>query len=183
MKRAGRTRSRRSITHDREIMRRRSSRPAAAERAEKDGRLTAASRGAALRRGSPSWKQEARTVQQTNSPNLEQMQQDGAMLNEEVGDEEIAGIVSKWTSVSRLQVARRRGRKTRSSRRAVAPNGSSARTKAVTAVATAVRRARAGLKDPDRPVGTLPLPRPDGRRQDRTGKALAETACSTTRRR
>ena len=39
---------------------------------------------------------------------------------------------------------------------------------AVEAVAEAVRRARAGLQDPNRPIGIVHLPRPDRRRQDRT---------------
>ena len=40
---------------------------------------------------------------------------------------------------------------------------------AVEAVSNALRRSRAGLSDPDRPIGSVPVPRPDRRRQDRAG--------------
>ena len=45
---------------------------------------------------------------------------------------------------------------------------------AVVAVCNAVRRARAGLQDPNRPIGSFLFLGPDRRRQDRAGKALAE---------
>jgi len=45
---------------------------------------------------------------------------------------------------------------------------------AVRFVSEAVRRARAGLQDPKRADGVVPVPRPHRRRQDRAGRALAE---------
>ena len=52
---------------------------------------------------------------------------------------------------------------------------------AITAIAKAVRKSRAGLKDPKRPIGTLHLRRPDGRRQDAAGQAAGRSSCSATR--
>jgi ATP-dependent Clp protease ATP-binding subunit ClpB len=45
---------------------------------------------------------------------------------------------------------------------------------AVRAVSDAVRRARSGISDPDRPSRVVPVPRPDRCGQDRAAKALAE---------
>ena len=47
------------------------------------------------------------------------------------------------------------------------------------AVANAVRRARAGLQDPNRPIGKLPVPGPDRRRQDRDCARRLPSPCST----
>ena len=45
---------------------------------------------------------------------------------------------------------------------------------AIKAIAKAVRRSRAGLKDPKRPIGCFIFAGPDRRRQDAAGQALAE---------
>ena len=52
---------------------------------------------------------------------------------------------------------------------------------AVTAVAEAVRRYRAGMGDPDRPDRIVPLPRAHRRGQDRTGQGARRSCCSATR--
>ena len=52
----------------------------------------------------------------------------------------------------------------------------SARTQAVELVADTIRRARVGLSEGDRPLGTLPVPRPDRRRQDRAGQGARRAA-------
>ena len=60
--------------------------------------------------------------------------------------------------------------------RSTCTSGWSARTTRSSAVAEAVRRSRAGLGDPDRPIGQLPVPRPDRRRQDRAGPGAGRGA-------
>jgi ATP-dependent Clp protease ATP-binding subunit ClpB len=91
---------------------------------------------------------------------LARLQKNGAMLKEEVTEEDIARVVSSWTGipVNRLQEgetkARPHGR---------APRGARGRpAKAITAVSNAVRRARAGLQDENRPIGSFLFLGPTG---------------------
>jgi ATP-dependent Clp protease ATP-binding subunit ClpB len=100
------------------------------------------------------------------------IQKDGAMLREEVGEEDIAAIVSKWTGIP---VARMLEGETQKlvhlerelHDRVVGQND------AVRAVAVAVRRARAGLKDPNRPVGSFLFLGPTGVGKTELARALA----------
>jgi ATP-dependent Clp protease ATP-binding subunit ClpB len=138
-----------------------------ADRAEKESAL---GRAAELRYGViPNLQKE---LDQQNLE-LAERQRDGAMLKEEVGEEEIAAIVSKWTGVpvSRLlegEVDKLVHLETELHRRVVGQDD------AVAAVATAVRRARAGLKDPNRPVGTFIFLGPTGVGKTELARALAE---------
>jgi ATP-dependent Clp protease ATP-binding subunit ClpB len=138
-----------------------------AERAEKESALQQA---AELRYGEiPELQQEL----ERRNADLEALQADGAMLKEEVGEEEIASIVSKWSGVpvSRLmegEVERLVHLEEHLHQRVVGQGA------AVSAVATAVRRARAGLKDPDRPVGTFVFLGPTGVGKTELARALAE---------
>ena len=89
----------------------------------------------------------------------------GRLLKEEVDEEDVAEVVAKWTGipVTRLlegEVQKLVQMEERLARRVVG------QPEAIHAVANAVRRARSGLSDPNRPIGSLPLPRPDRRRQD-----------------
>jgi len=98
----------------------------------------------------------------------------GAMLKEEVTEEEISEIVSKWTGipVSRL-VEGERHKLLRLeddlSNRVIG------QTEAVTAVANAVIRARAGMKDPRRPIGSFLFLGPTGVGKTELAKTLANT--------
>ena len=137
------------------------------ERAEKDAALQTA---AELRYGEiPKLEQE---LEQRNR-DLEELQRDGAMLHEEVTEEEIAGIVSKWTGVPVSRLLEGEAQKLvhleeELHRRVVGQDP------AVSAVARAVRRARAGLKDPDRPVGSFVFLGPTGVGKTELARALAE---------
>src|SRR6185503_21391098 len=78
----------------------------------------------------------------------------GSMLKEEVDADEIAGVVSRWTGipVSRLlegEIQKLLKMEDRLHERVIGQED------AVRAVASAVRRSRAGLQDPNRPVGTF----------------------------
>ena len=95
------------------------------------------------------------------------------MLKEEVDEEDIAGIVSKWTGipVSRMlegEVKKLVEMETRLRERVVGQDA------ALTVVANAIRRSRAGLSDPKRPIGSFIFLRPTGVGKTETARALAE---------
>jgi ATP-dependent Clp protease ATP-binding subunit ClpB len=103
---------------------------------------------------------------------LASLQKDGALLKEEVSEENIAEIVSKWTGVPVAkmlegEVQRLVHLEDELHRRVIGQN------QAVKAVATAVRRARAGLKDPNRPVGSFLFLGPTGVGKTELARALA----------
>ena len=105
---------------------------------------------------------------------LRQIQADGhPMLKEEVDEEEIAAIVSRWTGipVSKMlegELDRLLHMEKRLGRRVVGQE------EAVGFVSNAVRRARAGLADPDRPTGSFLFMGPTGVGKTELAKALAE---------
>jgi len=95
------------------------------------------------------------------------------MLKEEVDEEDIAGIVSKWTGipVSRMlegEVKKLVEMETRLQERVVGQDA------ALTVVANAIRRSRAGLSDPRRPIGSFIFLGPTGVGKTETARALAE---------
>jgi len=105
---------------------------------------------------------------------LAALQRDGAMLKEEVGEEEIAAIVAKWTGVPVRKLLEGEAAKLvhledELHRRVVGQDA------AVRSVAAAVRRARAGLKDPGRPVGSFIFLGPTGVGKTELARALAAT--------
>lgn len=90
-----------------------------------------------------------------------------------IGEEEIAQIVSKWTGIpvtrlSESESERLLGLEATLGKRVVG------QTEAVSAVARAIRRARAGLKDPKRPIGSFIFVGPTGVGKTELTKALAE---------
>ncbi len=98
---------------------------------------------------------------------------EGSFLREEVTDEDIAAIVAKWTGipVSRMlesEQARLLGIEAKLHGRVVGQD------EAVRRVAAAVRQARAGLGDPNRPVGSFLFLGPTGVGKTELAKALAE---------
>ncbi len=104
---------------------------------------------------------------------LKEIQKDGSLLREEVTEEEIAEIVSEWTGIpvsKLLEGERERLVKLEDylHRRIVDQE------EAVKAVANAIRRARAGLSDPNRPIGSFIFLGPTGVGKTELAKALAE---------
>ena len=94
------------------------------------------------------------------------------MLKEEVGEEDVAGIVSKWTHVPVSKLVEGEVRKLlrleENLRERVVGQA-----EAVAAVANAMRRARAGLQDPDRPLGSFIFLGPTGVGKTELARALA----------
>jgi ATP-dependent Clp protease ATP-binding subunit ClpB len=105
---------------------------------------------------------------------LAEMQKDGAsLLKEEVDAEDVAEVVSSWTGipVSRLLEGERAKlvrMEERLHRRVVGQD------EALRAVSNAVRRARAGLQDPNRPIGSFIFLGPTGVGKTELARALAE---------
>jgi ATP-dependent Clp protease ATP-binding subunit ClpB len=95
------------------------------------------------------------------------------MLKEEVTDEDIAEIVSSWTGipVSRLQEGERQKLVKMEERLAERVVGQK---QAISAVSNAVRRARSGLQDPNRPIGSFIFLGPTGVGKTELARALAE---------
>jgi ATP-dependent Clp protease ATP-binding subunit ClpB len=105
--------------------------------------------------------------------NLEELQKEGSTLKEKVDEEDIAQVVAKWTGVPVSKMLEGEMQKLismedRLSLRVVGQG------EALTAVANAVRRARAGLQDPNRPVGSFIFLGPTGVGKTETARALAE---------
>src|SRR5690348_9879234 len=104
---------------------------------------------------------------------LAQIQKKGKYLKEEVDAEDIAEIVAKWTGIPVTKMLEsERERLTRLEaeleRRVVG------QPEALAAVANAVRRARAGLQDPNRPTGSFIFLGPTGVGKTETARALAD---------
>jgi ATP-dependent Clp protease ATP-binding subunit ClpB len=104
---------------------------------------------------------------------LAQLQVSRKMLTEEVTPEDIADVVAKWTGVpvTKLlegEVTKLLQMEENLHRRVVGQD------EAVTAVANAVRRARAGMQDPNRPLGSFLFLGPTGVGKTLLAKALAE---------
>ncbi len=104
---------------------------------------------------------------------LAQIQVDGVTLKEEVDEEDVAQVVAKWTGVPVSKMLEGEMHKLltmeeRLRQRVIGQN------EALEAVANAVRRARAGLQDPNRPVGSFIFLGPTGVGKTETARALAE---------
>ncbi len=135
--------------------------------AEREGNLSLA---AELRYGRiPRLQQEV----QKSQARLQELQKDGAMLKEEVDEDDIAEVVSKWTGVpvSRMlegEVQKLMQMEDRLRQKVVGQE------EALLAVSNAVRRSRAGLQDPNRPLGSFIFMGPTGVGKTELAKALAE---------
>jgi ATP-dependent Clp protease ATP-binding subunit ClpB len=104
---------------------------------------------------------------------LSELQKEGVFLKEEVDEEDVAEVVAKWTGVPVSKMLEGEMQKLVSmeqnlSKRVIGQD------EALEAVANAVRRARAGLQDPNRPVGSFIFLGPTGVGKTETARALAE---------
>jgi ATP-dependent Clp protease ATP-binding subunit ClpB len=139
----------------------------AAEAAERQGDLNKA---AELRYGTLT---KLEKDLETAQARLDDLQKGGAILREKVDEDDIAAIVSKWTGVPVSKMVEGETQKLlkmdeRLKLRVIGQD------EAVDAVAAAVRRARAGMKDPKRPIGSFLFLGPTGVGKTELARALAE---------
>ena len=104
---------------------------------------------------------------------LAELQKDVTMLKEEVEEEDIAQVVARWTGipVERMlegEIEKLRNMEQRLRQRVIGQDH------ALKTVSDAVRRARAGLNDPERPIGSFIFMGPTGVGKTELGRALAE---------
>lgn len=104
---------------------------------------------------------------------LEEIQKEHSLLKEEVAAEDVAAVVAKWTGVPVDKLLE--GEK----EKLVQAEGELAKRvigqkEAITSVANAVRRARAGLQDPDRPLGSFIFLGPTGVGKTELARSLAD---------
>jgi ATP-dependent Clp protease ATP-binding subunit ClpB len=110
---------------------------------------------------------------QAANQRLSDLQKGSQMLKEEVDDEDVAEVVSRWTGIPVTKMLEGERDKLvrmeeRLQRRVIGQE------EAVTAVSDAVRRARSGLQDPNRPIGSFIFMGPTGVGKTELAKALAE---------
>jgi len=109
----------------------------------------------------------------TQNEKLQELQKDQKMLNEEVEEEDVAEVIAKW---SRIPVSKMLEGDTeklikmeeRLKQRVVGQD------EAISLISNAIRRARAGLSDPNRPIGSFIFMGPTGVGKTELAKALAE---------
>jgi ATP-dependent Clp protease ATP-binding subunit ClpB len=109
---------------------------------------------------------------QAKNEELTETQKNGSFLRQEVTEDDIAAVVSKWTGipVERMlegEQAKLTNMEARLHERVVGQD------RAVEAIANAVRRARAGLQDPNRPIGSFIFLGPTGVGKTELARALA----------
>ncbi len=138
-----------------------------ADRAMRDGELTTASE---LRYGKIP--EVERQIEEASN-RLAEIQAHGAMLKEEVDPEDIAEVISRWTGipVTRLmegEVAKLVRMEDALHARVIGQD------EAVRAVSNAIRRSRAGMSDPNRPIGSFLFMGPTGVGKTELARTLAE---------
>src|SRR3990172_2755530 len=140
---------------------------AEAERAERDGELANAAqfRYRTLR--------ELESLLGQRQEQLEKLHSEGRMLSDEVTERDVAEVVARWTGIPVARLMQGELEKlikleTQLHRRVVGQD------QAVEAVANAVRRSRAGLSDPHRPIGSFLFLGPTGVGETELARALAE---------
>jgi len=108
-----------------------------------------------------------------DSAAADELRAQGGFLREEVTEDDIAAVVAKWTGIPvekmlEGEVERLTRMEDRLRQRVIGQD------EAVTAVAAAVRRSRAGLQDPNRPIGSFMFLGPTGVGKTELARALAE---------
>ena len=104
---------------------------------------------------------------------LSELQADQRFLKEEVDDEDVAEVVSRWTGVPVARMLEGEVAKL-VSMEALLHSRVVGQDQAVEAVANAIRRSRAGLSDPNRPIGSFLFMGPTGVGKTELARALAE---------
>jgi ATP-dependent Clp protease ATP-binding subunit ClpB len=103
---------------------------------------------------------------------LAEIQQHSQMLKEEVDDEDVAEVVSRWTGIPVAKMLEGEREKLLQMEKRLAKRVIGQK-EAIVAVSNAVRRARSGLQDPNRPIGSFIFMGPTGVGKTELAKALA----------
>ncbi len=111
-------------------------------------------------------------LEETNE-NLAELQKERKMLKEEVDDEDVADVVSKWTGIPVSKMLEGEREKL-VHMEDVIKKRVIGQEEAIVAVSNAVRRARSGLQDPNRPIGSFIFMGPTGVGKTELAKSLAE---------
>ena len=156
-----------AIARVRELKERREELNAELERAQRQGHLE---RAAEIQYGELGQPRRSSRPSRRSSP---RSSSEGSLLSEEVTDEDIAEIVSKWTGIPVTKMlegeqAKLLRMEDELRQRVVGQDD------ALAAVSDAVRRSRAGLEDPNRPIGSFLFLGPTGVGKTETARALAE---------
>ncbi len=138
-----------------------------AEKAEREGDL---GKAAELKYGKMT---ELQKNLEAENKRLQEIQSHQKMLKEEVDEEDVAEIISKWTGVPVTRMLEGEIQKLihmedRLKQRVIGQD------EAIVAVSNAVRRARAGIQEPDRPIGSFIFMGPTGVGKTELARALAE---------
>ncbi len=109
----------------------------------------------------------------TKSAKLKKLQRTRRLLKEEVTEEDIASVVSRWTGIPVVRMLEEEAKKLSRmeeelSKRVVGQN------EAVKRISDAIKRSRAGIADPNRPIGSFLFLGPTGVGKTELSKALAE---------
>ena len=136
------------------------------QKAEREGNLE---RVAELRYGR---RQTLKKQLDEASEKMAELQKSRRMLREEVDAEDIAHIVAKWTGIPVSKMMESEREKLLAMEERIR-NRLVGQSEAVTAVSNAVRRARSGLQDPNRPIGSFIFTGPTGVGKTELAKALA----------
>ncbi len=156
-----------AITEIRDLKERLESARNDAERAEREGDLQ---RAAELRYGTM---RELDTEITAKTERLNELQRDEQMLKEEVDADDVAEIVSKWTGVPVTRLLEGEVQKL-VRMEDVMHERVIGQDVAVTAVSNAIRRSRAGLSDPNRPIGSFLFLGPTGVGKTELARSLAD---------
>jgi len=160
-------REKETISNIRDIKEKLESTRSDAQIAERQGDLT---RAAELKYGTLIELEKSLIVE---NKKLEELQSDQKMLKEEVDSEDIAEVIAKWTGipVSRMMEGEKEKLLKMEDRLGLRVIGQE---KGIIAVANAVRRARSGLQDPNRPIGSFIFLGPTGVGKTELARTLAE---------
>ncbi|MBD3270124.1 ATP-dependent chaperone ClpB [Candidatus Peregrinibacteria bacterium] len=104
---------------------------------------------------------------------LNTLQQDKAILKEEVTEEDVANVVSRWTGIPVSKMLAEETKKLSSMEEELAKRVIGQK-QAISAVSKAIRRSRAGISEEDRPIGSFIFVGPTGVGKTELAKALAD---------
>lgn len=138
-----------------------------AEKAERDGNLQ---KVAEIRYGSIP---DLETAIRENQRRLVKIQKGRQILKEEITEEDIAGVVSKWTGIPVVKMLESEAEKLARTEEELARRVVG-QEEAIKAVANAIRRSRAGIAEENRPIGSFIFLGPTGVGKTELARALAE---------